>query len=275
MKGLKFRLPFLLCCVLAVSLFAVPASSMAKHKHKPKTPDWCFVDPEPEVGSEFYTSIPYSQIAPRLCEIQRTSDRVSVEVIGQSAGGRNLFLVTITNPMDKKRKRHKDKGHHKDLRKLMIRDPEKALALIEDYDDFNVPVFINGSIHGGEYPGTDACMRLIELLAYDDSDEVQTILDNVILLINVVQNPDGRVLGTRRNANDIDINRDLITHPGHRERDYRVESHGLSGPARVCQPHADRALHPATQPQLRIRSLPDMGLGISPGHGSRIVCPDG
>ena len=40
-------------------------------------------------------------------------------------------------------------------------------------------------------------MRLIETLAYDDSPEVQAILENVILLVNVVQNPDGRVLGTR------------------------------------------------------------------------------
>lgn len=93
----------------------------------------------------------------------------------------------------------------------MITDPEKALELIEEYDDFNVPVFINCSIHGNEYPGTDACMRMIETLAYDESEEVQAILDNTILLFNVVANPDGRILGTRRNANDIDINRDMIT----------------------------------------------------------------
>ncbi|BBO70925.1 hypothetical protein DSCA_48550 [Desulfosarcina alkanivorans] len=211
MNVFKFKRPFLFCCLLAITLLAMPATAMAKHNHQDKTPDWCFVDPEEEVPSESYDSILYSDIAPRLCEIQRTSDRVRVEVIGQSAGGRNLFLATVTDPMDKKRKRHKDKGRHKDLRKLMIRDPEKALALIEEYDDFNVPVFINCSIHGDEYPGTDACMRLIETLAYDDSEEVQAILDNTILLFNVVQNPDGRVMGTRRNANDIDINRDMIT----------------------------------------------------------------
>ncbi|MGB3211079.1 MAG: M14 family zinc carboxypeptidase [Desulforhopalus sp.] len=189
----------------------MPNPSMAKHHDKNKQPDWCTVLPEPEIPSPYYDSILYSEIAPRLCEIQKTSDRVSVEVIGQSDGGRNLFLVTITNPMDRKKKRHKDKGHHKSLRKLMITNPEKALELIETYDDFNVPVFINGSIHGDEYPGTDACMRLIEYLAYDDSEEVQAVLDNIILLINVVQNPDGRVMGTRNNGNDININRDLIT----------------------------------------------------------------
>jgi hypothetical protein len=83
--------------------------------------------------------------------------------------------------------------------------------MIDKFGDFKVPVFINGSIHGNEYEGTDACIRLIETLAYGDSEEVQTILNNVILLFNVVQNPDGRVMGTRSNAKGVDINRDFIT----------------------------------------------------------------
>ncbi len=54
-------------------------------------------------------------------------------------------------------------------------------------------------------------MRLIETFAYGDTPEINWILENVILLINVVQNPDGRVLGTRANANGFDVNRDFIT----------------------------------------------------------------
>jgi hypothetical protein len=210
-KVSRMNLPFLLCCLIAITLLAMPDPAIAKYKHHDKTPDWCFLEPEEEIPSDKYDSMLYSEIAPRLCEIQKTSDRVSVEVIGQSAGGRDIYLATITEPYNKKRKCRKDKGRHKDLRKLMIKDPEKALALVEEYDDFNVPVFINCSIHGNEYPGTDACMRMIETLAYDDSEEVEAILDNTILLFNVVANPDGRVLGTRANANGIDINRDMIT----------------------------------------------------------------
>ena len=40
---------------------------------------------------------------------------------------------------------------------------------------------------------------------------MRAILDSVILLVNVVQNPDGRVMGTRSNANGFDVNRDFIT----------------------------------------------------------------
>jgi hypothetical protein len=166
---------------------------------------WWDVEPEEEVPSEYYDSILYSEIAPKLREIEVNSNRVKVDVIGQSAGGRNLFLVTVSAPEAMGRL-----GQYQAIRNTMLKDPEKAQEMIDKFGDFKVPVFINGSIHGGEYPGTDAAIRLIETLAYGDTPEVKNILKNVILLVNVVQNPDGRVAGTRRNANGFDINRDFI-----------------------------------------------------------------
>jgi hypothetical protein len=168
--------------------------------------DWWNVVPEPENPSPYYDSILYSEIAPKLREIEANSNRVKVDIIGQSAGGRNLFLVTLSAPKAMGRL-----GQYQAIRKTMLKDPEKAQEMIEKFGDFKVPVFINGSIHGNEYPGVDTAIRLIETLAYGDTDEVYNVLNNVILLINVVQNPDGRVLGTRANANGFDINRDFIT----------------------------------------------------------------
>lgn len=167
---------------------------------------WWDVEPEEENPSSYYDSMLYSEIAPRLREIEVNSNRVKVEVIGQSAGGRDLFLVTLSAPEAMGRL-----GQYQAIRSTMLKDPEKAQEMIDKFGDFKVPVFINGSIHGGEYPGTDASIRLIETLAYDDSEEVQAILENTILLFNVVQNPDGRVMGTRSNANGFDINRDFIS----------------------------------------------------------------
>ena len=162
--------------------------------------------PEEEEEPPYPTAIPYSQIASKLREIEKNSNRVKVDVIGQSAGGRNLFLVTLSDPQAMGRL-----GQYQAIRNTMLKDPEKAQAMIDKFGDFKVPVFINGSIHGNEYEGVDAAIRLIETLAYGDSEEVQAILKNVILLVNVVQNPDGRVMDTRRNAKGVDINRDFIT----------------------------------------------------------------
>lgn len=193
---------FFLVIVLALALF--PHSVNASPSRQGPG-NWWEVTPEPEVPSPSYDSILYSEIAPMLREIEQNSNRVRVDVIGQSAGGRNLFLATISDPEAQGRL-----GQYQAIRQQMLKDPEKAQEMIEKFGDFKVPVFINASIHGNEYPGVDAAMRLIETLAYEDTPEVQAILDNMIVLVNVVQNPDGRVRGTRANANGFDINRDMI-----------------------------------------------------------------
>ena len=131
---------------------------------------------------------------------------MDVSVIGESVGGRNLFLAVISDSSEDQGKL----GYYKEIRKLMRTNPEAAQALLES-KNVKVPVFINCSIHGDEYPGTDAGMRLIRHLAYYDSPQVKEILANTIILVNVIQNPDGRVLGQRFNAADIDINRDFVS----------------------------------------------------------------
>ncbi len=153
-----------------------------------------------------YDAIDYSEIGPKLSEIEKKSSRVTVRVMGQSAEGRDLYLVTITSPDGLRRL-----GHYRQIRRLMTHDPERAQDTIESLDDFKLPFFVNGGVHGFEYPGVDACMELIEHFAYDSSPETLEILENFILLINPVQNPDGRVNGTRANGYGIDLNRDFIT----------------------------------------------------------------
>ena len=197
MKRKLFIVPRYLLVVLGFALLLAPVTLAGT---------WWDVVPEEENPSPYYDSILYSEIAPRLREIEMNSNRVKVEVIGQSAGGRNLFLVTVSAPQAMGRL-----GKYQAIRRTMLKDPEKAQEKIDNFGDFKIPFFVNASIHGGEYTGVDAAIRLIETLAYEDTPEVQAILNNVILLVNVVQNPDGRVMGTRRNANGFDINRDFMT----------------------------------------------------------------
>jgi hypothetical protein len=199
---IRTRKRILFLALICLMLIATPLSALAADGGG----KWWDVEPEQENPSNSYDSILYSEIAPKLREIEVNSNRVKVEVIGQSAGGRNLFLVTLSAPEAMGRL-----GQYQAIRQTMLKDPEKAQEMIEKFGDFKVPVFINGSIHGNEYTGVDAAIRLIETLAYDDTPEVQAILDNMILLFNVVQNPDGRVLGTRQNANGFDLNRDFIS----------------------------------------------------------------
>jgi hypothetical protein len=193
---------WLLSAILCIVIILPAGAAAAPLAQAP----WWEVVPEDETPARQYDSILYSEIAPRLRQIVLDSNRVQVEVIGQSAGGRNMFLVTLSDPQTMGRL-----GPYKAISRTMLEDPLAAQEMIEKFGDFKVPLFVNASIHGTEYPGVDAAMRLIETLAYEDTPEVQGILENVILLVNVVQNPDGRVLGTRYNSNGFDLNRDLIT----------------------------------------------------------------
>lgn len=202
-KRLKTQTSWFLLVMLIVTILVAPVSITSSQQEQGR---WWETVPEDEFPSPYYDSILYSEIGPALREIEVKSDRVQVEVIGQSAGGRNLFLVTVSAPEALGRL-----GRYQALRQLMLKDPERAQEMIDEFDDFKVPFYIHAGIHGGEYPGVDAGIELIKTLAFDDSEEVRTILDNVILLINVVANPDGRVLGQRRNEWGFDLNRDFIT----------------------------------------------------------------
>ncbi|WP_026582165.1 M14 family zinc carboxypeptidase [Bacillus sp. J33] len=193
--------------ILAAGILAsVPLS--AAHAISPK---WINVNVSEEkdgslFNNENYDFMKFSEIGPKLAEIEKQSNRVKVEVKGTSADGYPLYVVTIADPASQGKF-----GKIQALRKQMFKNPEKAQDWIANNPDFKVPIMINGSIHGTEFVGSDAVMQLIERFATQKDEETKNILENNILIFNVVQNPDGRVDATRFNGEGIDLNRDFIT----------------------------------------------------------------
>ena len=160
-----------------------------------------------EVENPHYDMIKYSEIGPRLQEIEKASNRVQVEIIGKSGtAGYPLYQVIISEPSAGGRL-----GEYQALRQMMVRDPERAQSMIEAGMDFKAPVYINGSIHGNETPGTDTAMWLIEKLAFENTEEVMNILENCTVIVNVVHNPEGRTAMTRQTFAGFDLNRDYLT----------------------------------------------------------------
>lgn len=151
-----------------------------------------------------YTPTPYEEILPVLQEHEKDSERVSLEVIGQSALGHDLYSVVIAESEE-------DIAKSKVLREMMVENPAEAKKLVDENPDIKAPILINGSIHGNEEPGVDTILQLIDRFAYDTDEETMQTLENNILIFNVVQNPDGRILGTRANGNGFDVNRDFAT----------------------------------------------------------------
>jgi Zinc carboxypeptidase len=169
-------------------------------------------DPSDPPGS--FPHIPVYAIGCTLESIAADSNgRMSVEVIGESALGRRMYLVTI-NALDTPQRRQ-DFHLWQQVRRIALSDPAAGQSLLQRHgDDVKVPIFIQAGIHGNEYEGVDASMQIIERLATTpagEDAEVDRILDHAVLVFNVVQNPDGRALGTRANGNGFDLNRDYLT----------------------------------------------------------------
>jgi hypothetical protein len=149
---------------------------------------------------------PYHAIAPKLNELQRLSDRISVEVIGRSHQGRDLYLVTVTEPESAATAKEQAL-----LRAEIQDDPARAARDPKIKRLYKAPVFVNDNIHGNEWEGTDAALRTIEKLATADDAATKQLLSQGRLYFNITANPDGRVAGTRNNGAGFDMNRDFIT----------------------------------------------------------------
>ncbi|MBT2674924.1 peptidase M28 [Streptomyces sp. ISL-14] len=149
---------------------------------------------------------PYHAIAPELNALQALGDRVSVEVAGRSAGGHRLYLVTVTAPETAPQTRAQAR-----MRELIENAPAVAAKSPEIKRTYKTPVFFNNNIHGNEWEGTDASLKLIERLASAKDADTRDLLSRSRLYFNITANPDGRIAGTRANANGFDMNRDFVT----------------------------------------------------------------
>ncbi|MFI5792255.1 M14 family zinc carboxypeptidase [Streptomyces sp. NPDC051677] len=149
---------------------------------------------------------PYHAIAPKLNALQALGDRVSVEVTGRSAGGHRLYLVTVTAPETARQARAQER-----MRELIENAPGTAARSPEIKAGYKTPVFFNNNIHGNEWEGTDASLALVERLATADDARTKDLLAHSRLYFNVTANPDGRIAGTRANADGFDLNRDFVT----------------------------------------------------------------
>ena len=201
-----------------VAVFAVPmvATSTAGAAIEPP---WCgtpMTDAAgnlPTTGPGAFAHIPYYAIGCTLESIAAQSHgRMTVEVNGESALGRDKYLVVI-NALDTKAQQ-KAYATWQKIRRFALEHPAGAQEVLAETENVKVPLYVQAGIHGNEYEGVDAAMQVIERLAttpYGADPEVDRILNQAILIFNPVQNPDGRIAGTRANGNGFDLNRDFLT----------------------------------------------------------------
>lgn len=150
--------------------------------------------------------MPYDEIAPSLNALMEKSDRVSVQVVGQSGQGNDIHLVTVTAPETAQQTLQQSTW-----RNSMKDAPTQAKNDVNLIEGYKTPIWFNSNLHGNELEGTDASMQFIARLATANDAATEELLARHRLYFTVSTNPDGRISGERGVANGLDPNRDLIT----------------------------------------------------------------
>ncbi|MFM2045739.1 MAG: hypothetical protein RLY86_4315, partial [Pseudomonadota bacterium] len=117
-------------------------------------------------------------------------DRVRIVEMGRSWRGRGLYHVVVAAPGTIARL----DGVKADMQRLADprrTDRDAASSLIDG--GLPAPVWLTYAVHGNEVSGTDTAMlTAYHLLAARGDPRVPGILENTVVLINPLQNPDGR-----------------------------------------------------------------------------------
>ncbi len=114
-----------------------------------------------------------------LRDLAESSDRINVETIGYSHQRRPILFFTVTSPenhanIDEIREAHFDRLNGEAA-------PDAAPMVL----------WINFGVHGAESSGMDAAIPTLYHLAAGDSEQIDTMLDDSVMLFTVVFNPDG------------------------------------------------------------------------------------
>ncbi len=114
--------------------------------------------------------------------LAQASDRITIENRGATAEGRPILLLTITSPKN-----------HQNLEQ--IRTDHVALTETSSnktsLKDMPIVVYQGFSIHGNEPSGSNAGLAYAYYLAAAQGSAIETLLDNMIILMDPSFNPDG------------------------------------------------------------------------------------
>ncbi len=120
--------------------------------------------------------------------LEKSSDRIRFQEIGRSAENRPQIAVTIASPATLKNIDHYLEIQHR------LSDPRKTTPAeaARFMNEGKVIVMITCSIHATEVASTHTAVEFAyRLLTEDNNPKFKAILDNVILILEPSQNPDG------------------------------------------------------------------------------------
>lgn len=202
----KLILPF----VFTISFFSFSQEPLSLNYYLPQGISYNSEIPTPksvighEVGEWHVT---HDKLLFYMQTLAASSDRIEIENRGETFEGRPIVLLTITSPKN-----------HTQLEKIQ----KDHIALTENgsnslnIENMPIVVYQGFSIHGNEPSGANASLAYAYYLAAAEGPEIESMLDNMVVLLDPSFNPDG----LQRFSYWANTNRSINLNADNNEREY-------------------------------------------------------
>lgn len=151
----------------------------------------------------------HHELVEYIREVAALSDRLSVETAGYSHERRPILFVVATSAANQAR--------IEDIRVQHAGLSEPGIAETID-DSMPVVTWLNYGVHGAESSGMDAALPTVYYLAAAEGAKVDQLLDDSVILVTAVFNPDGHA--HRISWMDTFSSNVVNPDPNHIEHDY-------------------------------------------------------
>ncbi len=151
----------------------------------------------------------HHQLVDYVRTVAAASSRLSVETIGYSHERRPIEFLVATSVANHARLDDIRRAH------VALTQPGSGQTVS---DDMPVVTWLNYGVHGAESSGMDAALPFIYYLAAARGPEIDEVLENSVVLVTAVFNPDGHA--QRISWFDAYGGERMIADPGHAEHEY-------------------------------------------------------
>ena len=127
--------------------------------------------------------ISHDRLVSYMYALDKASDRITLEVTGQTYEARPLLLLTITSPKNQQNIESIRQQH------LLLSDPDKSSSV--DVKNMPAVYYLGCSIHGNEPSGANAGLVMAYHLAAAQGPAIEKYLENTVILFDPSFNPDG------------------------------------------------------------------------------------
>jgi hypothetical protein len=177
---------FYLILFLVVTQLSLAQSEFDLSYHLPKNVTYNPDVPTPQSVFGFNVGewhISHDKLVEYMKTVANSTNRIAIEYTGKTFESRPLLLLTVTS-----------EANHKNIelirqKHLQLSDANLSSSL--NVNAMPVVVYQGFSVHGNEPSGASAAVLLTYYLAAAQGDAIENMLNNTIILVDPVLNPDG------------------------------------------------------------------------------------